>query len=101
MTLQDSYVGPSGYPRPPGMTYREAKRVRGQLARAEVKFRRQAIWDALNGGRLITAEEIGLLAGASKRAVWREVERLRALGWIIRGESGVGYSGRVTRDLDV
>jgi biotin operon repressor len=101
MTLQTIDIGPRGVPRPPGITERQARKIRSQRARAALRTRRKVIWDALNGGRPITADEIGRRAGVTKRAIWREVERLRALGYIIRGATGFGYSGTVKRDTDV
>ena len=82
-------------------TWRQRQARIKDETRQKMVARRRAIFAGLNCGRVITADEIGATAGVSKRSVWREVERLRALGYEIRGEAGTGYTGRVGRPSDV
>lgn len=81
-------------------TWRQCRARIKRETRAAVLARRRAILAGLDCGRVLTAAEIGAMAGVTSRSVWREVERLRALGYEIRGEAGTGYAGRVGRPSD-
>lgn len=81
-------------------TWRQRQTRVKRETREAMLARRRGILAGLDCGRVVTADEIGAMAGVSKRSVWREVERLRALGYEIRGEAGTGYTGRVGRPSD-
>lgn len=75
-------------------TYKAARaRRRRELEKAR-RARHSAVLAALAGGTIVCAAAVAREAGVSVRTVYRDVETLRARGYVIRGEAGVGYEFR-------
>lgn len=75
-------------------TYRERRqREKRELEKAR-RARHAAVLEALKSGVVVGAAAVARAAGASVRTVYRDVELLRAKGYVIRGEAGVGYEFR-------
>lgn len=75
-------------------TFRAArKRRKAELEQAR-RARHTAILRVLQTGVFVGAAAVAREAGVSARTVYRDVEILRARGYVIRGEAGVGYEFR-------
>jgi len=79
-------------------TYRAARaRRRRELEKAR-RARHAAVLRVLQAGVFVGAAAVAREAGVSVRTVYRDVETLRARGYVIRGEAGVGYEFRGRED---
>jgi predicted DNA-binding transcriptional regulator YafY len=75
-------------------TYRERARRRTRELEKARRARHAAVLRVLQTGVFVGAADVAREAGVSVRTVYRDVEDLRARGYVIRGEAGVGYEFR-------
>jgi len=81
-----------------GETYRAARKRRKAELESARRARHAAVLAALAGGTIVRAAVMASEAGVSVRTVHRDVETLRARGYRILGEAGVGYQFRGRED---